>query len=576
MKLSCFKYCCVVLLFLAFQAGAQDFKRQYKHARDLYSEKRYNLAMEAFKPLITYDRNNVYTEYSCFFYALSAYHQGFNAVAKDMFIQIRNLYPTWDQLPEVNYWLAKAYFDQREYFQGMLMLQETHGSTADDIVQMKRHYLSQITDAEVLRMASEEYPGDPEVGRALARVLAKEVYNPNIRRQFDSILYKFSFHIDEFPVDLGPVSVKKERYNVAILFPFLTESLVPSPTGNRANQSVLDIYQGMKLAADTLASQGIHLDLRAYDTGRDATAIRRLLEEPELKNADLLVGPLFTDQTKLVQQFSMDNRINMYNPVSNFSEYNKDNPFALLFQPSHQTMGERAAEVIATNVSNKNCIVYFGDSPRDSIMAFSFMKKAEELGVKIVLAEEHNNETAGRIITTLTSATEYDEWKNPIQFKLKLDSVGSIYVASDNALIYSKVNSSITLRGDSIAIIGSENWINPENTSVDFGNYERLKILLASFNHTSPKNPNFIEFRRKYILKHGVSPGFYAKLGYEFAYYIGHMLHEYGTYFQPGMNSRGFTKGLLYEGSDYTNSRDNQHVPFVYFRNGELTLFNPK
>lgn len=576
MKFSCVKYLCVLLLLVAGHAGAQDFKRQYKHARDLYSEKRYNLAMEAFKPLITYDRDNIYTEYSCFFYGLSAYHQGFNAVAKDMFIQIRNLYPTWDQLPEVNYWLAKAYFDQREYFQAMLMLQESHGSTAADIVQMKRHYLSQIADAEVLRMASEEYPNDPEVGRALARLLAKEIYNPNTRHQFDSILHRFSFNIDEFPIDLGPVSVKKGKYAVAILFPFLTESLIPSPTGNRANQSVLDIYQGMKLAADTLAKQGIHLDLRAYDTGRDAVAVKKLLEEPELKNADLLVGPLFSDQTKLVQQFSMDNRINMFNPVSNFSDYNKDNPFAMLFQPTHQTMGERAAEVIAANVRNKNCIVYFGDAPRDSVMAFSFMKKAQELGVNIVLAEEHNKETASRIISTLTTATEHDEWRNPTQFTLKLDSIGSIYVASDNALIYSKVNSSITLRGDSIAIVGSENWINPENTAVDYTNYERLRILLASFNYTSAKNPNFIEFRRKYILKHGSNPGFYAKLGYEFAYYIGHMLHDYGTYFQPEMSAKGFTRGFMYEGSDYTDSRDNKYVPFVYFRNGELTVFNPK
>lgn len=576
MKSARFGYWCVFLLLLSAGAYAQDYKRQYKHARDLFNEKRYNLSMEAFKPLITYDRDNIYTEYSCFFYALSAYHQGFNAVAKDMFIQIRNLYPTWDQLPEVNYWLAKIYFDQREYFQGMLMLKDVQGASASDITQMKRFYLSQITDAEVLRMAGEEYPDDEEVARALARLLAREIYNPDVRRQFDSILYKFNFRMDDFPVDLGPVSVRKERYNIAVLFPFLTESLVPSPTGNRANQSVLDLYQGMKLAADTLEKEGIHLDLRAYDAGRDATAIRKLLEEPELKNADLLVGPLFTEQAKLVQQFSMDNRINMYNPVSNFSDYNKDNPFALLFQPTHQTIGERAAEVIAATVSNKNCIVYFGDAPRDSVMAFSFMKKATELGVNIVLAEEHNKETAGRIMTTLTTATEYDEWKNPTQFTLKLDSIGSIFVASDNALIYSKVNSSLTLRGDSVAIVGSENWINPENTSVDFGNYERLRILLASFNHTSVKNPNFADFRRKYILKHGVNPGFYAKLGFEFTYYVGHLLHQYGTYFQPEISTRGFTKGYMYEGFDYTGSRDNRYVPFVYFKDGELTVFNPR
>lgn len=47
--------------------SAQDFKKQYKHARDFYNEKQYNLAMEAFKPLMVYDKDNPYPEYASFY-----------------------------------------------------------------------------------------------------------------------------------------------------------------------------------------------------------------------------------------------------------------------------------------------------------------------------------------------------------------------------------------------------------------------------------------------------------------------------------------------------------------------------
>jgi len=143
----------------------------------------------------------------------------------------------------------------------------------------------------------------------------------------------------------------------------------------KRNQFVLDMYEGMKMAVDTLNAQGIHLDLYAYDTDRTAEGTRSLLDMEELKSSDLLVGPLFQEQSKLVLEFSEKNKINMINPITNNSEFLGKNPFALLYQPSQETLGIRSAEMVAARAKNKNCIVYFSESPRDSVKAFSFMKK---------------------------------------------------------------------------------------------------------------------------------------------------------------------------------------------------------
>ncbi len=566
----------LILFVLGFiTAGAQDLKRQYKHARQLFDSRDYGLAMEAFKPLIVYDKDNPSPEYSSFYYAVSAYELGYKAVAKDMFLQTRNLYPHWDQMPEVNYWLAKLYFDQREYFQGLHVLHELQANQiSEDIVLMKRHYLAQIDDIETIKMASEEYPTDPEIARVFVKLLGREAFKPSALRAFDSLISLYNFSREDFDVNEGLVSVKKDKYVVSLLFPFMTSTLMPMPNAQRPNQSVIEMYQGMRMAVDTLATMGIHIELRSYDTERDQTALKKILGAPEMKNSDLIVGPLFTDQTMMVQEFSLANQINMINPVSNTADYFKDNPYAMLFQPSHQTMGERAAEVLNTAINNKNIIVYFGDAPKDSIMAFSFMRKAQEVGLNIVLAEEHRRETAAKILTTLSTPTEFDEFKNPTQFTLELDSIGGIYVASDNPLIYSKVSSSLTARGDSIVVIGSENWISPENSSVNFENLERIHALFASGNYASSRNPLFADFKKKFLAKHGDYPGLYARLGYEFMSFVGHALYDYGTYFQAGLAEKGFYKAWMYEGYDFSSQHDNQYVPFVYFSGGELTVFN--
>jgi hypothetical protein len=565
------------LIFVGYASIAQqvNLKNQYKHARTLFDNKDWGLAMEAFKPLIVYDKDNPSPEYSSFYYGVAAYESNYKSVAKDMFLQIRNLYPNWDQMSEVNYWLARIYFDQHEYFQGMHVLHELHAYQFEqDVAMMKRHFLAEMRDTETLRMMAEEFPVDTEVGRAFVTMLGTEYYKPSSHKTFDSLLLVHNFRREDFGINEGPVSVKKDRYVVSLLFPFMANTLVPTPNPQFPNQSVLEMYQGMRMAVDTLEKKGIHIDLRSYDTERDVIALRKILGSPELKNSDVLVGPLFTDQMKVVQDYSVENQVQMINPVSNSADYFKDNAYAMLYQPSLQTMGDRAAEVLNSAIRNKNVIVYFGETPKDSIMAHSFMSKAQQLGLKIVLAEEHRKETSAKILSTLATPTEYDDFKNPTQFTLKLDSIGGIYVASDNPLIYSKVSSSLTTRRDSIVVIGSENWISPDNSTVNFENLERIHALFAAGNFTAPRNIVYNNFRKQFLSKHGEYPGLYARLGYEFMWFVGHSLRDYGTYFQQGLTEKGFQKGWMYEGYDFSTGHDNQYVPFVYFRDGELTLFN--
>ena len=285
----------------------------------------------------------------------------------------------------------------------------------------------------------------------------------------------------------------------------------------------------------------------------------------------MIVGPLSLEESKQVHEFSINNKINVINPVSNNSDFIGENPFALLFQPSYQTIGIRSAEMAAARIKNKNCVVYFGENVRDSVMAFQFMKRASELGMKIVLAEELNKETSARIINALTTATERDEFKNATQFTLRKDSVGSIFVASDNPLIYTKVISSVETRNDSTIIIGSENWLSGD---VNYEKFERLHILLAAPNFTPINNLNYLDFRRKFIQKHGsFSPDYYsyAKVGFEFMMFVGQSLHRNGVYLQQELNGQDKIEGYLTKGFNFHGARDNQYVPFVYFKDGQMT-----
>jgi tetratricopeptide (TPR) repeat protein len=562
-----------ILIILFFhQAYSQDFRRQYKQAKDYFELGKYSEAMDAFKPLMVYDQENPYPEYASFYYALSAHRLGYTSVAKETFLQLKKLYPNWVQLPEVNYWLCKIYFDLGEYFQGLLVASYiTDPAFQSGLTDLKRTYLARIDDVETLKMVLEDYPNDPEAARALVRLLGKQPAHLQESDLIDSLCFKYSLSREALVTVEAPKPHFKEKYRIALILPFLAETLDPTPVKKR-NQFVLDLYEGMKLAADSIANSGIQLELLAYDNERNKEVTKDLLQKEELKTADLIVGPLFQEESVPVQEFSLANQINLViNPISNNADLANKSPFTFLFQPSHETLGMRSAEWAATHVKREHCLVYYGEAVKDSVMAFNFIKRALELGIKIVYAEEVRNDASGRILETLASATEFDEWKNPIQFKLKKDSIGSIFVASDNELIYSKVINSVETRNDSIIVIGQEGWL--QDTSVDFSKFERTRVTMAAPNFRSMTSPAYAAFRKNYLQKHGTLPVEYACIGYEFIMTVGTIFSRFGANFSQTMPDNTFIPGTLGSGYTLLPTDDNGTVPFITFRNGQLVKY---
>lgn len=566
-----FSFILYLIVFTTADVCSQDYKQQYRNAQEFFEDGKYNLAMEAFRPLMVYDRSNPYPEYASYFYALSAYQQGYTVLAKDAWLQMRNLYPRWPQQQEVTLWLAKCYFEEREYFQALKMIKELNGALGNESSALQTYYLSKIEDIETLRMLAEEYPDSAVVATLLVKRMLAQPAAQQDGALLNSLISKFQMDRSALEPP-APVSMKKARYRVALLFPFLTKSLEPTPA-LKPNQFILDLYQGMRFANDSLARQNEHVELLAYDIERNPDVLKKLLATDELRSADVLIGPLLgTEETKMVQEFSQANGIAMINPVTNNSSYLADNPQALLFQPSNETIARRTAEMTHRMVANRNCFVIYGEATKDSILAAQFIQRAREVGLKVRHSERIRKENTARIQPLLATVLRYDEYKNPTEFAIRRDSIGSVFVATDDPLIYSKVISSIQSRNDSTRIFGLESWIAPENSTANFDVFERLRVVISAPGFVDEASPAFISFRKRFVARNGQLPYTYSRLGYEFLFFLRHTMTEHGVYFIPGLQREPFTPGVIQQGYDFNSSRDNQYVPFVTFREGRLEL----
>lgn len=566
----------VVWLFSITTLVAQEntWQQKYLHAKSFFTEGQYALAMEAFKPLIEESEENDFETYSSFYYALSAYNTNYLPLSKNMLLQIKSRYPKWSKIDEVNYWLGLIYLQEESFNQGLNALNEIKDpKMKSDIEALKYNHFAKI---EALRELQELYSNNTE-DKTLAYLLAKRISQETLvnqdQKQLRELIEKFDFDPSEFNVIEVQKTVFKKAYKVAVLLPFMSGDLEPN-LRRKVNQFVLDMYQGIQLAADTLKKQGVEIKLHAYDTKRSKRVTQEIVGKEELKGMDLIIGPLYTDPIAVVNDFAYKNKINVVNPLSSNAEVIGNNPFAYLFFPSNETIGRTSAEFVVKNVKKKPGIVLYEDNPNDSAAAYAFKEHIKADSFKIIQTRRISKDNTRQILdmllipdAKLRDASSEDAKE---EYGIKLDSISFIFVASGNDLISSKVLSAVETRGDSITVIGSAEWLNLP--VIKYETYSKLGCVLYAPNYFKKDAPYYVSFRNQYLKKHKEIPGKYAEIGYELMLLMGNGLKENGKYFQLGWRDKGYAKGYLTAGFNYNNSNDNLVLPLLKFVNNEVQV----
>ena len=57
-----------------------------------------------------------------------------------------------------------------------------------------------------------------------------------------------------------------------------------------------DLYLGASVAADSLKTQGVDIDITVFDTGRKNTKIDSILRATDFNDYDAIIGPLYSDE----------------------------------------------------------------------------------------------------------------------------------------------------------------------------------------------------------------------------------------------------------------------------------------
>jgi len=77
----------------------------------------------------------------------------------------------------------------------------------------------------------------------------------------------------------------------------------------------IEMYQGILLAADTLRSLGLNINMHVFDIKSDTTDITRLLKSGRLDGMDLIIGPVYSGNLAIVASWARNRDIPVVSPV---------------------------------------------------------------------------------------------------------------------------------------------------------------------------------------------------------------------------------------------------------------------
>jgi ABC-type branched-subunit amino acid transport system substrate-binding protein len=329
---------------------------------------------------------------------------------------------------------------------------------------------------------------------------------------------------------------------------------------SRPNQFVLDMYEGIRIAVDSLKRNGVAINLFAYDTEKEIAKLKSILELPELASMDLIIGPVYPSHIPMVAEFAAQHQIFVVNPLSSNPKLLENNPYQVLFQSSLDDQAAATVQYAKENFSRpmpqNEVIIFFGADSKDSLLALRYKELAEANNFLVKVFEKGKPARAQLLLSDSINLRPYSH----------------IFIASSDITFAANVISALEVSQKNIPVIVKSEWLQYRNLS--FEQLERRGVHFIHPDFFSYENVSVKNFKKAYFARQNIYPSVFAYQGYDLMLIFGNALNQFGNYFKDSLQSSGFIPGKIFPGYDYSGTASNKFVPITRFQEHELSLMN--
>lgn len=461
--------------------------------------------------------------------------------------QLISFDPDWSEISAAYYLKAVCQLESHNYIDAFLQFSKINKEPYIEKSNLAKGYFlqSKITN-DTINILKNRFPGD--------KFLAN----------YNNVAY----------IKTEILTQSGNNFNIACILPF---------EASAQNHFIYEMYEGMKLAADSLSKAGLKTNLIAYESGKDSSKIQDFTQMQFAQNYDLIVGPVYANQQNSMVSFSKKNAISIVNPLSQYATLSCSLPGYYLNMPSYETQGTEAALFALKNFNRyKKTVIIYGIDGGDSLTAKAYKIAYEKNGGKALLYRRLSKFTAN-ILPKVMGNIRMDSVGHFAIFTSDPSLAATIFTFLETNLLdetaryktEEKPDEKKTQRKINIAdipVIVTSKWLDAPAISYEQFMLHNTHFVFQEYNDdTNLENKNIA---KEIFYKTGLNATDYTFKGYNLMMYWGTMLGKYGKNFSSILtqNERVRLNPTVFK--DYKTKNDNAFVPIMKFEDYKLILVN--
>ncbi|MCB0686004.1 MAG: ABC transporter substrate-binding protein [Saprospiraceae bacterium] len=353
----------------------------------------------------------------------------------------------------------------------------------------------------------------------------------------------------------------KDIYNVVLLAPLSARRL--QSVSDRPSVRMIRMMEfliGMQYAVQNCL-QDVKVKLEVIDTDEDPDFIKNFMDIPAIIDADIIVGPYFTDRVEAVSQYALEHDQVVVSPWNTVT-LQEANPYYIQLRPSLKSHAERIAGFVEENYASNEIMLMTKNDPRD-IETLAFFQEGATTLDSLRFPQKIVYDIGSSDLTD--SLVTYIQEGGYRRFIVPVWSDEPFVIAALSKLNFAKGEEEVT-------VFGLPQWM--EMSRMDYDYFENLHVHLSSTRPVEYRSADAKALRSNFAEQYGDIPGTDTYYGMNVMKWIAQLLKTEGVDITTGLareildiDEEFQFVGVFGEDGESIHHYENQKVSIIRFVN---------
>ena len=296
--------------------------------------------------------------------------------------------------------------------------------------------------------------------------------------------------------------VRGKEIKLAFLFPFMSKKDSLNLESDRLMNATTDFYFGAMIALDSLKRRGMNIKASAFDTEKSVAVSRKIAERNNLKDFDLLIGPMYLNVMEAVSNDIKKDSVWLVSPLSEKSHMHIKNPRIIQATPQVEQLEKEMIRYITEKYNGQKVILIHDENNIEHLnyVVNQLQSKIPQKKIKIIQSKK-GYITSERLKEGLVP--EEEVW---------------FVLVTQNEVLTADVVQNIGVLPEDINLTLFAFDMGKVYEKIDNRKLARIKFHYPSYSFQNYENKSFEQFSKTYQQKYNGLPSEYSVKGFDLTY----------------------------------------------------------